>query len=216
MKLYVAKASPYARMALVVISEKSLEEDVEVEAVEAQLRVANSAFYEINPSGRVPYLVRDDGVGMEESALICAYLDQVGGNPALEVPAEHQWELRRLEAVARSALDGLAVWSRELRRSENRQSPSLLRHETARFERLADFWEQEADHPLLRGQLNLAQITLACALGFDVSIPGLAWRATRPRLAEWHARVSARPSFIRNANPPTLPRGIGHTWERRP
>lgn len=48
---------------------------------------------------RVPYLVRDDGVGMEESALICAYLDRLDGRAALDLPADDpSWEARRLEA----------------------------------------------------------------------------------------------------------------------
>ena len=48
-----------------------------VEIIPAKTRVADSPYYRINPSGRVPYLVRDDGIGMEESALICAYLDRL-------------------------------------------------------------------------------------------------------------------------------------------
>ena len=50
-----------------------------VEVIFAQTRTAGSPYYRINPSGRVPYLVRDDGIGLEESALICAWLDQLDG-----------------------------------------------------------------------------------------------------------------------------------------
>ena len=72
MKLYVTPNSPYARMARIVVLEKGLERRVEM--VAAKTRTANSPYYAVNPSGRVPYLVRDDGVGMEESWLICDYL----------------------------------------------------------------------------------------------------------------------------------------------
>ena len=61
MELYVTPGSPYARMARIVVIEKSLESRVEV--IFAQTRTAGSPYYQINPSGRVPYLVRDDGVG---------------------------------------------------------------------------------------------------------------------------------------------------------
>ena len=64
MKLYVTPGSPYARMARIVVLEKGLEKRVEV--IVAQTRKADSPYYRINPSGRVPYLLRDDGVGMEE------------------------------------------------------------------------------------------------------------------------------------------------------
>ena len=73
MKLYITPGSPYARIARIVVLEKGLRDRVEVTA--ATTRSANSPYYAINPSGRVPYLVRDDGVGLEESAVICAWLD---------------------------------------------------------------------------------------------------------------------------------------------
>jgi len=57
------------------VLEKGLLDRVEI--IPAQTRVADSPYYRINPSGRVPYLVRNDGIGMEESALICAYLDRL-------------------------------------------------------------------------------------------------------------------------------------------
>jgi glutathione S-transferase len=93
MKLYVTPGSPYARMARIVVLEKKLQDRVEI--IAAQTRTAGSPYYKINPSGRVPYLVRDDGVGMEESTVICAYLDQLEGEPSFE---RHDWEARRLEA----------------------------------------------------------------------------------------------------------------------
>src|SRR5438105_12348578 len=99
MKLYITPGSPYARMARIVVLEKGLESRVEI--IAAQTRAADSPYYRINPSGRVPYLIRDDGVGMEESAVICAYLDHLDGNPAFEVSPD-DWEARRLEALARS------------------------------------------------------------------------------------------------------------------
>src|SRR5438045_7650584 len=111
MKLYITPGSPYARMARMVVHEKRLERRVEI--IVAQTRQADSPYYRINPSGRVPYLVRDDGVGMEESTLICAYLDGLDGKPMLEALS---LEGRRLEALARSLVDGLSVWNRELTR----------------------------------------------------------------------------------------------------
>src|SRR6185503_12141705 len=128
MQLYITPGSPYARMARIVVLEKELESRVEI--VAAQTRLADSPYYRINPSGRVPYLIRDDGVGLEESALICDYLDRLDGNPLLEVPAGNTaLEARRLEALARSMLDGLAVWSRELARPQGERSLTLLLHE---------------------------------------------------------------------------------------
>jgi glutathione S-transferase len=195
-KLYITPGSPYARMARIVVIEKGLEKRVEI--IQAKTRTAGSPYYEINPSGRVPYLVRDDGVGMEESALIIAYLDQLDGKPTLGVDT---WEGRRLEALARSMMDGLSVWLREGYRPPNERSPAVIEHEKARAQRMADLWEREIDHPLLRGQPNMVQLTLACALGIDARNPDFKWRAGHPKLAAWFDAFAARPSFAATAPP---------------
>lgn len=193
MKLYITPGSPYARMARIVVLEKGLQDRIEM--IVAKTRIPDSPYYAINPSGRVPYLVRDDGVGMEESALICAYLDRLDGTPQLSRVEGEPWEAERLEALARSMLDGLSVWGREILRPENERSPTVIRHETNRARRMCDVWEREVAHPLLRGELNLLQITLACALGLEARNPGFLWREGRPTLRHWFDEVAARPSF---------------------
>ena len=195
MKLYVTKTSPYARLVRMVILEKGLEDRVEI--ILAQTRTEGSPYYRINPSGRVPYLVLDDGVGLEESALISAYLDRLDGKPAFDPPADanRALEARRLEAMARSMLDGLAVWNRELSRPPDERSPTIIRHEIARAGRMADLWEKEIDHPWMLGAINMAQMTLACALGFETSLTEHRWRPGHPRLVAWFERFAQRPSF---------------------
>ena len=200
MKLYITPGSPYARMARIVVLEKRLES--RVETIVAKTRTADSPYYHINPSGRVPYLISDDGVGMEESALICAYLDHVDGKPVFDLPGDGQrWEARRLEGLARSMLDGLSVWGREILRPENERSPGVIQHEKDRAQRLADVWEREIAHPLMRGTLSMVQITLACALGLEARIPDFFWRPRHPRLSEWFNKIAARPSFMATAPP---------------
>ena len=191
-------------MARILVLEKGLEARVEV--VFAKTRAADSPYYAINPSGRVPYLIRDDGVGLEESALICAYLDRVDGRPMFGPPGGEAWEEGRLEALARSMLDGVCVWVRELLRPQHERSPTVIEHEAERARRMADVWEREIDHPLMRGPLNMPQITLACTLGLEVRNPDFDWRARCPNLRAWFDRVAARPSFALTAPPnPSAP-----------
>lgn len=200
MKLYVTPGSPYARMARIVVMEKRLESRVEV--IFAKTRTAGSPYYGINPSGRVPYLVREDGVGLEESALICAWLDQLDGRPAFALPAgQAGWEARRLEALARSLLDGLSVWLRELYRPPDERSPGVIRHEIDRASRMLDLWERELAHPYMRGGVNMAQLTLACALGLEARNPHFDWRSGHPRLSDWYGPLAARASFAATAPP---------------
>lgn len=198
MKLYITKGSPYARIVRVVILEKGLSDRVEV--IAARTREAGSPYYEINPSGRVPHLIRDDGVGLEDSSLICAYLDQLDGKPAFALPqGEQAWEARRMESLVRSMLDGIAVLAREKRRPLTEQSPTIIQHEQERARRMLDLWEQQIDHPLLSGQLNLIQITLASTLGFAGLIPGFSWRDNHIKLCKWFDRISERPSLAATA-----------------
>jgi glutathione S-transferase len=211
LKLYITPGSPYARMARIVLLEKGLES--RVETIAAKTRVEDSPYYAINPSGRVPYLVCEDGVGLEESALICAYLDHLDGRPAFDLPdGTQQWQARRLEALARSMMDGLSVWLREILRPESERSPGVIRHETDRARRMADVWEREIDHPLLRGSLNMIQITLACALGLEARNPGFRWRPGHPKLSQWFDALAARPSFTATA-PPAAP--AANTGEKK-
>ena len=200
MKLYITEGSPYARRARIVILEKGLAGRVEV--IAAQTRDADSPYYRINPSGRVPYLVRDDGVGLEESALICAYLDHLDGKSAFDLPAgDEAWDARRLEALARSMMDGLSVWNRELSRPQQERSPAVISHETQRGGRMVDLWEPEIGHALMRGALNMVQMTLACALGLDARNPDFRWRPGHPKLSDWYDHIAVRPSFAATAPP---------------
>jgi glutathione S-transferase len=200
MKLYVTMTSPYARMVRIVVLEKKLEPQVGI--VVARTRATDSPYYNINPSGRVPYLVRDDGVGMEESALIISYLDRLGGTPVFDLPSEDEaWEARRLEALARSMLDGLAVWGREVVRPRDEQSPTIIRHEAARADRMADLWEHEIENHLMNGALNLPQITLVCALGLEARNPGILWRRGHRKLSAWFDQLATRPSIGATAPP---------------
>jgi glutathione S-transferase len=200
MKLYITPGSPYARIARVIVLEKGLENRVEV--VTARTRTLDSPYYRINPSGRVPYLVRDDGPGLEESSVICRYLDHLDGKPTFDLPAGDQaWEAMRLGALASSLIDGLSVWLRETRRPESEQSPTTLDHEADRARRLVSHWEVEIDHPMMRGPINLAQITLICALALEARNPAFRWREGHPKLRDWFDRLVARPSFAKT-NPP--------------
>lgn len=200
MKLYITPGSPYARMARILVLEKRLEARVEI--IVAKTRAADSPYYRVNPSGRVPYLVCEDGVGLEESALICAHLDRLDGKPVLDMPTgELAWQASRLEALARSLLDGLAVWSREILRPMNERSPTVIQHEADRSRRMADLWETEIDHRVMRGALNMAQLTLACALGLEARIPDFRWRPRHPKLCAWFDPIAARPSFAATAPP---------------
>jgi glutathione S-transferase len=200
MKLYVTYTSPYARLARIVVVEKGLENRVEI--LEAKTRTPNSPYYQINPSGRVPYLVDDAGFGMEDSQLICAYLDGLDGKPRLHDPLrQSDWGYRRLEASARSMCEGICVWARAMNLPEDERSSTVLAHEVARSQRMADFFEARMADPFIQGPLAMAHLILAVSL--DVARKrGLGdLTAGRPQLASWMRRMSDLPSMRATALP---------------
>jgi glutathione S-transferase len=200
MKLYVTYGSPYARLARIVVIDKGLEDRVEI--VAAKTRTPGSPYYQINPSGRVPYLVDDSGAGMEDSQLICAYLDGLDGKPRFHDAARaSDWAYRRLEFAARSMCDGIAVWGREMVRPENERSPTTLAHESARAQRMADFFEERVADPRLQGPPGMAHLILAITVEMARK-RGLAdLTVGRPRLAAWTRSISDLPSMRKTAPP---------------
>jgi glutathione S-transferase len=199
MKLYVTMTSPYARLARIVVHEKGLAGRVEI--VAARTRAPGSPYYAVNPSGRVPYLVTGDGVGLEDSQVVCAYLDGLDASPRFHPASDPDWSHRRLEAYGRSLLDGIAVWAREKSRPESERSPTTLAHEGARAPRIADFFEAQVAHPLMQGPLNMAQLVLAVAVD-TARLRGMGdLTEGRPKLSAWSARMSELPSMRATAPP---------------
>src|SRR5262249_6440633 len=156
--------------------------------------------YLINPSGRVPYLVDDAGVGMEDSQVICAYLDGRDGKPRFhDVSLASDWAYLRLEFAARSMCDGIAVWGREMARPESERSPTTLAHESARVQRMADFFEDRVTDPVM--QDGMAHLILAVAVEMAQKRGLGDLTAGRQRLASWMRPISDRPSMQRTFPP---------------
>ena len=200
MKLYVTFTSPYARLARILVIEKSLEDRIEV--IATKTRTANSPYYQINPSGRVPYLIDDAGVGMEDSQLICAYLDSLDGKPRFhDARRQTNWHYQRLEFSARGMCEGICVWVREMARPAGERSPTALAHEVARAQRMADVFEQRVTDPIMQSAPTMAHLTLAAAL--DVARKRGLGDLTegRHQLGSWMRSISELPSMQRTVPP---------------
>lgn len=195
-QLWITPTSPYARLARIIVREKGLGGTVTEHM--ARTRESGSPFYTVNPSGRVPCLVLPDGTVMEESALICDWLDESDGHPCFARPmGEDRWDFAMAEVRARSLLDGLAVWLREMKRPEDERSPGVIAHEVERARRLLAMWEDDTDNRWLTGDLNHVQMALVAALDTLGRLDDPP--AIGPNLAAWHARISTRPSIAETA-----------------
>ena len=200
LKLYITQNSPYARLARITVLEKGLED--KVKQIVAQTRSIDSPYYEINPSGRVPCLILPDGTRLEESQVVCSYLDNLDSAPLFGAPpGSNGFHVQRLEAMARSLADGVSVWIREGFRPQQQRSPGVIDHERDRAARLIEVWETEVMHPVMTGKLsNMAQMTLIVALHLERWNPDFEWRDGHPNLVNWAESLAVRPS-IRDTMP---------------
>ena len=70
MKLLYQTHSPYARQVLVLAHEVGLADRLEVIHHETSPTRRNAAVFAVNPLGKVPVLVLDDGLALFDSAVI--------------------------------------------------------------------------------------------------------------------------------------------------
>jgi len=196
MRLYFVHGSPYARMVRIALAETGLA--ARVTPVETTLRDPASTLVPLNPVGRVPSLVLDDGTVLTETLPILLHLDRLHDGPRL-VPVD---DPPRMAAYGRAAgmLDGIAVWNRELRRPVHERSPGVITLEATRANRTADVLEAEAAG--FDQRCDAAWLARACALGYcERRHKAWRWREGRPALAAWFDRAAERPSF-KDTTPP--------------
>ncbi len=191
MQLFYSSGSPFARAVRVALRETGLLAAIAEQ--ETTLRDPAAILLPHNPVGRVPTLVLADGTALTETALILPFLDTLGGTYRL-MPDSSRAPL----GLALGAMDGMAVWNRELRRPPEERSPGVIALETTRLNRAADALEAQAaaGQWALTGPPDAARITLGCLLGYaEYRHRAWAWRQGRPALAAWYDAIAARPSF---------------------
>jgi hypothetical protein len=150
----------------------------------------------------VRHLIDHAGIGMEDSQLICAYLDSLDDKPRFHHPLRDvHWDYRRLEASARSMCEGICVWVREMTRPESERSPAVLAHEVARSQRMADFFEARAADPLMQAEPGMAHLTVAVSLDMARKRGPGDLTTGRPRLTAWMRRMSDLPAIRATALP---------------
>ena len=195
MKLYLNKASPYARLALVVAHEKGLAESLELVWVDPW--ASPDELLEVTPLARVPVLVTGDGAAIADSAAICDYLDACGQTRALVPPLPARARTLEKYGIGRGIVELAFGTTIEKRFHADRQplgerwGASILRAAQRLEARAADL---DADEP------DLGDLCVAVGLAYtDFRLPQVGWRASCPQLGVWQDRTLARKSFVATA-----------------
>jgi glutathione S-transferase len=192
MRLFYSPPSPYARKCRIVIREKGLLD--RVEEVLSDPYANDPPLVAANPIAQVPALVDDEGAIFTDSPIICAYLDELGGEPRL-LPAAgpDHWRVRRLAALADGALEMGVKLVLEKRRPEHERSPAWMARWRTGLLRALD--RVEAAIPAAPA-FDMAAITIAVTTTWlDFRHPELDCRAGRPRIAALQAELETRNSF---------------------
>ena len=156
------------------------------------------AMRRINPLGRIPSLVLDDGETLIDSAAILDWLDQsVGADRALvpmQEPERHR-VLRRM-ALAGGVIDkaGAATYERLIRPSVHRW-PEWI--ERCRTQAIGGINALDAESWPAGAKLDQAQITTACMIRYvRMTDPDLIPEGQYPALDTLSARCEVRPEFV--------------------
>ncbi len=198
MKLHSNSASPFARKCRVIAHELGLKLDL-INTVPFQ----DAGFRRVNPLGKIPALVLDDGSVLIDSPVICEYLNHVGGGkffPGMSIwrHSTGRWKALGLQALGDGLADAAVLWVVLGRESAPPEAPRA--RQMAAIAATLDVLERTkfAKEP------TIGEVAVACALGYlDFRIPGLDWKGSRPQLAGWYAQFCEYPSM--KATAPAAP-----------
>jgi glutathione S-transferase len=195
MQLIYAAASPFARKVRVLAHETGLLERIELLDTAVLPTTLNERVNALNPLGKIPVLLNGEGEALYDSRVICEYLDTLHQGQKLLPEGVSRWQVLRLAALADGLMDAalLARYERGVR-PEQLQWAAWLDGQLGKVQRaLAELERQAAQ---LQGPLDLAQIGVACALGYlDFRFSDLDWRAAHPRLTAFQQAFALRASM---------------------
>lgn len=194
MKLFSSPTSPFVRKVRVLILEAGIT-DVEQVVVAGSPVDPGTLPLDLNPLGKIPALVPDDGPALYDSRVICRYLDS-RAQAGLYPDPPRLWDTLVLEATADGMLEAalLMVYETRIRPEERRHEP-WVEGQWAKIDRALDSLEQRW-MPHLAGPLDMGQIALGSALGYlDFRLPQRGWRGGRSHLAAWFDAFAARPAM---------------------
>jgi glutathione S-transferase len=196
MKLIGSHTSPYVRKVRVVLAEKKLDYHFELENV----WVPETKIQQLNPLGKVPCLIMEDGYVMQDSRVIVEYLDTLTPVCKLLPPnGRERADIKCWEALADGVLDaGVLVRLERTLRPAAQQSEEWVARQMKKVELgLAEMSERLAEaNWCASNHYSLADVAVGCCLGWlSFRFPEIDWRGHHPNLGKLFDKLSERPSF---------------------
>jgi glutathione S-transferase len=154
----------------------------------------------INPLGRVPALILDDGEVLIDSSAILDHIDEIAGPARALLPASGTARRQQLRTIA-LATGGMEkavsiVYERVLRPSDKLHVPWLERCQTQLAGSLAALEVLPPSDVLTTGRHPQADIAVACLIGFlGLRVPDAFPSGKYPRLSALAANAELLPAF---------------------
>jgi glutathione S-transferase len=196
MKLIGSHTSPYVRKVRVVLAEKKLDYHFELENV----WVPETKIQQLNPLGKVPCLIMEDGYVMQDSRVIVEYLDTLTPVCKLLAPnGRERADIKCWEALADGVLDaGVLVRLERTLRPAAQQSEEWIARQMKKVELgLAEMSERLGEaNWCASNHYSLADVAVGCCLGWlSFRFPEIDWRGNHPNLGKLFDKLSERASF---------------------
>jgi glutathione S-transferase len=201
-RLLGSLTSPYVRKVRIVMAEKRIDYQLELEDVWSP----DSRIREANPLAKVPCLIMEDGGAVFDSRVIVEYLDTMTPVAKLIPPSgRERAEVRTWEALADGVLDAaiLVRLEQTQRPAEQQSKKSIDRQMDKIHAGVAAMSRGLADKAWCNGSsYSLADIATGCALAYlDFRFASLGWRKQYPNLAQHQDKLAARASFTETQPP---------------
>ena len=195
MQLHSNGATPFGRKVAILIHEAGRTDEVETVHATGTAVDPSKMPVGLNPLGKIPVLVRDDGPAIYDSRVICRYLDRLWSMGLY--PESRLWEVLTLEATADGIMDAALLMVTEARvRPEGMRHAPWVDAQWAKIDRTLDALEDRWAGQLA-GPATMGQIALGAALGYlDFRHGDRGWREGRPALSAWEKRFAERPAMV--------------------
>ncbi|QWT45133.1 glutathione S-transferase [Azospira inquinata] len=195
MKLIGTTTSPFVRKVRVVLAEKKIEAEFQIDSP----WTPDTHVPDVNPLGKIPVLILDDGSPMFDSRVIVEYLDNVTpNNKLMPAPNRERMEVKRWEALADGVCEAGVAAFLEGKRPKNEKSPAWIKRQREKITRSLDFMAGELGEGTwcMGTHFSLADVAVGVALGYlDFRFPDIDWRVAHPGLARVYEKLMQRPSF---------------------
>jgi len=196
-KIHWSSRSPFVRKVMVVAHEVGLADRIEKVPTHVAMTNPNRELLQVNPLGKIPALVTDQGKVLFDSTVICEYLDSLHrGTKLFPQAPEQRWPALRWHALGDNMLDTLVLWRNEGLRPQSQQSPETIAGFELKTRTALDAIEREAP-ALAAAPFGIGHVAVGVALGYiDFRFPGLRWRDGHPQIAAWYGSFAQRPSAL--------------------